>query len=206
MTIGVVLLAAGRSRRFGSDKRLAAMNDQGDYLLLATLKQIQRSQLPCFVVLRPGDDTLAKQLTNLNIEWGICPDADAGMGHSLAFGVRNKQAWSGWLIALADMPWIQPETYQAIAQALTGDNIVRPALIPQDQPFESSELDSQKLSNPEFGNPVAFSPPFAYQLMQCKGDTGARHLLKGSQAITELIVHDHGILRDIDRPADLNPR
>ena len=194
MTVGVVLLAAGRSQRFGSDKRHAPFPESAQVntsVFFSTLSQIRASKLPCFVVLRPGDQALGQQLDQLNIEWGICPDADQGMGHSLAFGVRATQHWSGWLIALADMPWIQPQTYQAIASQISDSNIVKPYIL---QP------DSTKCT----GNPVAFSRPFAYQLMQCHGDQGARNLLKQHSChVTELELPDDGIVKDIDHPDDI---
>lgn len=193
MVTGVILLAAGRSRRFGGDKRLAPLPGHQDPVLFTTLKQVLNSGLPCFVVLHEGDNYITERLDQLGINWGICPDAALGMGHSLAFGVRSTQHWQGWLIALADMPWIQPDSYRAIAAALNGHNIVRPMFVAP---------DSENLP----GHPVAFSLPFAYQLMQCKGDSGARHLLNEAAHITQLPIQDPGILQDIDRPNDLSGR
>lgn len=194
MTTGVVLLAAGRSQRFGSDKRYARLNntpqDTGS-VLFTTLQQICASGLPCFVVLRPGDQVLAEQLDTMNVNWGICPDAHLGMGHSLAFGIKATQHWQGWLIALADMPWVQAETYLKLANALNGENIVRPCYIADKSPQQ-------------YGHPVAFSKPYAYALMGCKGDSGARHLLKSGEQVTELPLTDPGIILDIDHPEDIN--
>lgn len=191
MVTGVILLAAGRSTRFGGDKRLAPLPGHQDPVLFTALKHIQNSGLPCFVVLHKGDKQLTKRLDQQGVAWGICPDASLGMGHSLAFGVRSTQHWQGWLIALADMPWIQANSYRAIATALDGHNIVRPVCI---------DAESQH----HYGHPVAFSLPFAYQLMQCHGDTGARHLLKQSNLVTELIINDSAICKDIDKPIDLD--
>lgn len=191
MTIGVVLLAAGRSQRFGSDKRYARLNNAGKEdtsVLFSTLQQVRNSTLPCFVVLRPGDQALAEQLDAMNIDWGICPDAHQGMGHSLAFGIKATQHWQGWLIALADMPWVQAETYLKIAETVNGTNIVRPW--------------SEKAR--QHGHPVAFSKPYAYALMACTGDSGARHLLTSGKEITELTLADPGIVLDIDQPDDIH--
>ena len=194
MTVGVVLLAAGRSQRFGSDKRHAPFPESEQVkssVLLSTLSQIRASKLPCFVVLRPGDRSLGLQLDQLNVEWGICPDAHLGMGHSLAFGVHSTQHWQGWLIALADMPWVLATTYQALAAQLNGENIIRPCV-----------AGSGSTAKP--GNPVAFSQTFAFELMQCCGDRGARHVIAANpHQIENLQVNDPGILRDIDRPTDL---
>lgn len=188
--IGVILLAAGKSERFGGDKRLAAitLNGHTQPMLLTTIQQIQASGLPLFVVLRPGDQQWGETLDKLNIDWGICPEAALGMGHSLAFGVHATQHWNGWLIALADMPFILSQTYRDLAAALKRHPIVRPYLT----------------SQPETpGQPVGFQQLFACQLMQCCGDSGARHLLRQHpDKVHAFFTSDQGILLDIDRHND----
>ena len=49
------------------------------------------------------------------------------MGHTLAAGVAAAPDAAGWLIALADMPYIDPATYQAVIEALqTGASVAQP--------------------------------------------------------------------------------
>lgn len=192
-TTGIILLAAGQSERYGGDKRLASITggDGSLPMLLATLEHINASGLPVFVVLRPGDVQWEQELDQRGIEWGTCPDAALGMGHSLAFGVHATQHWQHWLIALADMPFVQPQTYRAIANALEQHAIVRPVV---HEPTTGQHFH---------GHPVGFQQRFACELMQCRGDTGARDLLQRYAAdVHALEVTDDGILRDIDRPED----
>lgn len=195
--VGMILLAAGKSERFGGDKRLASIalpeSAQPQPMLFVTLQQICVSGLPVFVVLRPGDQQWGEALDKLSIDWGICPEAGLGMGHSLAFGVHATQHWNGWLIALADMPFIQPATYQRVAEALNQHNIVRPVL-------QRTGTDAGKTLN---GHPVGFSRNYACSLIQCQGDEGARRLLADNpQDIYLLPSEDEGIWQDIDRPED----
>ncbi len=198
--IGVILLAAGKSERFGGDKRLAEIRQpQGTQqpMLLTTLQQIRASGLPLFVVLRPGDQQWGDALDKLSIDWGICPEAAQGMGHSLAFGVHATQHWNGWLIALADMPFIQPATYQRVATALNQHKIVRPVLQRTDT---ATGADTGKTLD---GHPVGFSRSYACALTQCQGDEGARRLLTDNpQDVYLLPLTDKGIVQDIDRPQD----
>jgi molybdenum cofactor cytidylyltransferase len=66
MTVGVIVLAAGRARRFGSDKRQALLPD-GLQVLEALLGQINESGLPILVCLDENDDALAFELDGRSI-------------------------------------------------------------------------------------------------------------------------------------------
>lgn len=188
MTTGVLLLAAGRGRRFGADKRFARLPG-GEYLLEACLRVIAESGLPLRVCLRPGDRRAQALLRSAGVEALVCPDADRGMGHSLARGFRGVSDWDAALVALADMPWIGADSYRAVAGAAEAGRIVVPTYRGQR------------------GHPVAFGAGFFPELTALAdgaGDRGARELLTRHAAqVGELPLDDPGILRDVDRPADL---
>jgi molybdenum cofactor cytidylyltransferase len=109
------------------------------------------------------------------------------MGASLASAVRASGDVAGWVIALADMPYIRPETIVKIAASLAADAaIVAPAY------------------RGERGHPVGLSARFRAQLEALRGDEGARSVLKENAALIKLIeVDDPGVCRDIDTPDDL---
>lgn len=181
MKAGVLLLAAGRSRRFGSDKRRARLAD-GQTLLAASIAAVQRSGLPLLVCLDRSDTELNGTLGDAGVAVTLCDDAAGGMGHTLAHGVRQRPGdWQGILVALADMPWIRPATYLAIARQLTPDTIVAPC-------HEGRR-----------GHPVGFGAAFFGPLAASTGDTGARTLLDAYPgALRELSLDDPGVLRDVD--------
>jgi molybdenum cofactor cytidylyltransferase len=188
MTVGVLLLAAGRSVRFGSDKRLAFLPD-GKTVLAATLENIQASNLPVLVCLENGEDAAAKICDRLCVNFIICENANLGMGYTLAEGIAGIAGWQGVLIALADMPFVQPTTYRQLGEALSSDTIFRPE-------YEG-----------HIGHPVAFGAHYFGELMAHRGDFGARELLKKYAAsVNSIECDDPGILRDIDRVGDLISR
>jgi molybdenum cofactor cytidylyltransferase len=129
---------------------------------------------------------LVHRLGELKIQWLRCGRATEGMGGTLAEGVGHIPGWSGVLVALADMPWIAPSTYLAVAERLSAERIVVPVW------------------NGQRGHPVGFGCHFFAALSGLNGDTGARQLLTmHAQSITELTVADPAIHRDIDVPADM---
>lgn len=188
MTRGIVglLLAAGRGRRFGADKRWQLLPD-GRPLALAAAAHLRAACADVVAVVRPEDEALAEPLRELGYAVVACHDADGGMGHSLAAGVRAAADAAGWLVALADMPAIAPASYRAVLAALAqGAALAVPAYCGRR------------------GHPVGFAGGWREELGALAGDRGARGLLQAHAAlVVEIAVADPGILADIDTPEDL---
>lgn len=188
MARGIVglLLAAGRSRRFGADKRWQPLAD-GTPLALASAARLRAVCADVLAVVRPEDEALAEYLRVLGCAVVSCAEADGGMGHSLAAGIGASSDAAGWLVALADMPAIAPGSYRAVAAALeAGAALAVPAY------------------RGRRGHPVGFAARWREELSALTGDRGARGLLQANPGqIVEIIVDDPGILADIDTPADL---
>ncbi len=181
-----ILLAAGSSRRFGTDKRWSLLPN-GVPLALESARRLRAACNDVLVVLRPGDEIWAERLREIDCQVIYCPDAASGMGHSLAAGVRASAEAAGWLVALADMPAIAPATYRLLqARLLAGAALVAP------------------VHAGRRGHPVGFSARWYAQLAALHGDQGARSLLQAQNDLLELLpVDDPGVLTDIDTPADL---
>lgn len=179
-----VVLAAGSSSRFGSDKRQALLPN-GRTLLEATLASIPPLFAQRILVLHPGDEELAAAHAG-SWETVIAASAALGMGHSLAAGLARCSSATGALVVLADMPAVLPSTYTELARQLCKDRIVLPR------------------HGGKRGNPVGIGRNFFADLMSPQGDQGARHLLQAHPAaILWVDCEDPGILRDIDKPSDI---
>ena len=181
-----ILLAAGSGSRFGSNKLLHPLAD-GTPLALAAARRLVAACDRCIAVLRPGADALAAQLAAVGCATVVCEEAAQGMGHSLAAGIRASRDAGGWLVALADMPFIAPASYTAVGDALDrGHALAAP------------------VHGGRRGHPVGFAAVWGEQLAALTGDAGARDILAANAAALHLCpVDDPGILRDIDTPADL---
>lgn len=185
-----ILLAAGRGSRFGTDKLTHPLDDGTPMALAAAWNLMAALPGDVLVVVNGENPELMALLAQAGLSVTVCPGAQAGMGASLAWGVTQSRAADGWLIALADMPWIRPTTIRAVARAVTAPgSIAAPA-------FRGHR-----------GHPVAFGRDFGQDLMELGGDEGARRLLQAfARDVSILPCADPGVLWDIDRPKQIGWR
>ncbi|MGB4063094.1 MAG: nucleotidyltransferase family protein [Azonexus sp.] len=181
-----ILLAAGSSRRFGADKRLHPLPD-GTPMAFASARNLAAVCARAIVVIRPDDTALAALLEAEGLETIVCNAAEQGMGHSLASGVAASKDAAGWLIALADMPYIQPASYHAVVHALQdGAGMARPVFAGK------------------MGHPVGFAADHFAALLALTGDQGGKAILYADPASLVLCpVDDPGVLKDIDVPQQI---
>ncbi|WP_342115441.1 nucleotidyltransferase family protein [Pseudoduganella sp. OTU4001] len=191
--IAGVLLAAGSGSRFdpgGARYKLLQALPGGELVVAASARALLAAVPRVVAVVRPQDADTAHLLRELGCEVVACADAASGMAASLVCGVQHAQDADGWLIALADMPYVRPATMAALAQAVA--------------PRDAERLDA--IAAPVFGgrrgNPVAFGRAHLQALLALDGDQGARSILKNNP-VNELMVDDPGILQDIDTPSDI---
>ena len=193
MAAGVrgILLAAGYSKRFGSNKLLQALPagapDAGTPIGLAAAKHLLEALPESIAVVRPRAQKLGKILRDAGCNTVVCKNASEGMGTSLAAGVRATSDATGWIVALADMPFIRSETVRTVARAISeGAAIAAPVY------------------RGERGHPVGFARRFLDELSSLHGDDGARQFIKQHPEWVKLLeVDDPGTVRDIDEPSDL---
>ena len=194
MRIVGILLAAGRSERFGRDKLVAPLLssiddiEAGTPIGVAACRHLVAAIPETIAVVRSGDRALADMLRNAGARVVECARAGEGMGASLACGVQTTPDADGWLIALADMPWIKPATIEGLVSALKrGADIVAPSY------------------NGERGHPVGFARRHYAALAALTGDEGARAIVAAHKQNLVLVdVGDERILADIDTPKDVS--
>jgi molybdenum cofactor cytidylyltransferase len=184
-----LLLAAGRATRFGSPKLAAPLRsgaDAGTALGVASLRRLASVIANVIVVVR-DDDELAQCFRREGAAVVVATRADDGMGASLAAGVAALPVDRAVVVALADMPWIEPTTIARVADAVGNGAVVA-------APFH----DGQR------GHPVGFAPSLRDELLAVAGDDGARSVLAQHRAsLVRIDVDDAGVLRDVDRPSDM---
>jgi len=194
--IAAVVLAAGASSRFGSDKLLHPVTLRGVTMPLAahSLLPWLETFVQITVVVRSGAESFCSAIEtalgetrSAQIDWIECADAAQGMAASLICGVRANSDAAGWLIGLADMAAVPVSAIAAVRNAL---------------------LDGADMAAPSRagrrGHPVGFASHYFDQLLDLQGDNGARRLLERDiPQVTDIKIDDAGIFADIDVPGDL---
>lgn len=184
--IAGVLLAAGSGSRFGGGKLLARLAD-GTPVGARAARNLRAAVDRAIAVVRPGDGELAALLLAEGLEALSFPGAAEGMGASLAFGVAAAPEADGWLVALADMPWVRPDTVAAVADLLRGGALLA-----------APTREGRR------GHPVGFGHRLISELLSLRGDRGAREILsRHADEIASLDVDDEGIFLDIDELSDI---
>ena len=191
MKIVGILLAAGFSTRFGTNKLLAPLPagvpEAGTAVAVAAARRLAQALPEPLAVVRPRAQKVSRLLREAGCRTLVCKSAAEGMGTSLAAGVRATRDADAWVIALADMPYVQTETIRRIALALE----------------EGAAIAAPSCAG-ERGHPVGFARRFRDELLGLSGDEGARAILKAHPDwITLYVTEDRGVLRDIDVPGDL---
>ncbi|MBW8733682.1 MAG: nucleotidyltransferase family protein [Asticcacaulis sp.] len=186
LTAGAVLLAAGRSRRFGADKLLADL--AGRPLIDHVLDAMAAHPFDAAICVVRTDAGIAERLKGRAIIPVVNGDADSGMGSSLAAGIAALPEVDSAFVVLADMPRLPVEIFGHLAAAMTASaaDIVVPC------------------HGGVQGHPVLFARRCFPALMAVHGDTGGRDLIRsGAYSVTTVDSEDAGILFDVDTPRDL---
>lgn len=189
--VHAVLLAAGRSTRFGSAKLVAPID--GTAVIAHALGALRASAVASITVVLGHAAEMVRAAAgeaerDARVRFVDNPRFEQGLSTSIAAGVAAAPDGDGLLLALGDMPFITPDTIARVleAYASTPFDIVAPR------------------HNGRRGHPVVLSRRFANGLSRLEGDFGAAPLLAAHAADLCLIdVEDPGVHRDIDVPSAL---
>jgi len=185
----VIILAAGQSTRMGNKNKLL-MRYRGHSMISQTTKIALSVCSDVFVVVGHQADRIKEELSGLPVTFVDSPEYAAGLGHSLAAGVRAlPPIIDAALICLGDMPRITASHMRRLMNAYN-PNLNHSICLPV---FASKR-----------GNPVLWGGKHFAELQQLKGDKGARNLLtRFADQMLEVQIEDASIHFDIDTPVEL---
>lgn len=179
--IAGVLVAAGRSTRFGGDKLLALLH--GRPVLRWSADAVASAVDATYVVVPAGSAELRAALDGVAARFVPHAGRDAGLGSSIAAGVAALPVeCQAVVLALADQPLVRAPVIARLAEAWRACGA--PAVVPR-------YADGR-------GHPVLFSRRCMPALLRLTGDRGARALL---DALGDAVVD---VAIDGTRPVDVD--
>lgn len=177
MNVGL-LLAAGLSRRFGSEDKLLAPLPGGSVVKKAAdaLRSLHLDHL----IVVAASQHVAAACEGFRVV--INQEPEKGLGRSLALGVVEAQALgaSRLLVTLADMPFVTREHLALVMERCTDD------------------LASASTQHGIVQPPACFPQADLHRLILAKGDEGARKFLKALPGTALIAAQPPAILADID--------
>lgn len=189
--IAAVVLAAGASSRFGTENKLLAPV-AGKPLVERVVREILRAAVAEVVVVTGCQhDAVERALADLPLRVAHNADWQAGMGSSIATGVRALPTGTdAAFIVPGDMPYLGADLVATLAGVFE-ESASRPIVYPATAEGEQR-------------NPVMWPSRFFAQLCALTGQEGAKRLLRQMQGDARaVVVADANAFADIDTPADL---
>jgi len=181
------ILASGASVRFGqANKLLSAF--KGRPLITHSIENVHAAGFDRVFCIVPERDT---QLQKVCIAGGaeLLLNTEPQRGQSQSLVLAAKQALklkvSSMLIALGDMPLVSPQHFINLRSSMAEDDLV----ISSD-----GEL--------YYGSPVLFGTSFFQQLLDLRGDQGAKALIRSLSNSTSVCVSSKQLL-DVDTRQEL---
>ena len=183
--IAGLLLAAGRSTRFGADKLCAKLDGK------AVIRWSVASLAPLdvvYVVIPPGADAVTQALSRLDVRFVVNLGRDEGMASSIRAGVAAlPDEIQAVVIALADQPRAAESVTRALCERWRAGDAAAVA------PLYSDGR----------GNPVLFGRECFAALLSLRGDIGARAVLDGLGDRVALVEVADAMPADVDTPEAL---
>lgn len=178
MRVTGVVLAAGSATRFGSLKQLALF--RGKPLVRHVTETVIASGCDQVLVVTSGD-ALDDALSGLGVRIVVNENAGEGIASSIRLAVTEAPA-GRLLLALADQPLVSPAHLKA--------------LITCDAPIAASRYAGID------GVPAIFSNALRNELLELRGDRGARSVIEKHHDQVVSIEFEAAAI-DIDTPRDL---
>jgi len=185
---GIVVLAAGMGSRLGCPKQLIAYNGKSllRHVVETALQTILR---PVIVVLGAHYKAVKKEIEGLNIVLIQNEEWEEGMASSLRCGLdavqRMNPETDGIIFMVCDQPHVNKSLLDSLLSAQHETGL----------PGVASNY------NNILGTPALFHKFFFAELMELKGDTGARKLIKHHEDLVTSVPFPEGII-DIDTRTD----
>ncbi len=187
--IAAILLAAGQSRRMGSNKLLADVG--GTAMVRRSAEAVLAARVgPVIVVTGHEPEKLKSALDGLDVVFAHNRDHAQGLSTSLRAGLAALPAETdGVVVCLADMPLVAPHHINKLISAFN--------------PAEHRSI-CVPVADGQRGNPVLWARQHFGEMSRLTGDRGARALMDQlADEVVEVTMGSDAVLADFDTPEAL---
>ena len=188
MKLGLIMLAAGNSRRFGSNKLLYGIDGMPMYRhILLELKKVKAALEEqghrCEITVVTQYEEIAQEAEKLGAWFLYNLHPDEGISSSLKIGLGVNREMDACLFTVADQPWLRWETVFGLVDVFLREG----------KGIACVEHDGKT------GNPCVFSKKYYGELMELSGDVGGKRVVvahRGDVAVMK--VEDGREMVDVD--------
>lgn len=181
MKLGLIMLAAGNSRRFGSNKLLYTINGEPMYRhILSELEKVknvlnEQGHL-CEITVVTQYDEIAEdaRMCGAQVLYNLHPDE--GISSSLKIGLRRNQKMDACLFTVSDQPWLRGETILALVSEF----------LKAGKGIGCVEYEGK------LGNPCVFSRKYYGELMELTGDVGGKRVVVAHRGDVVVVDVENG--------------
>lgn len=185
---GILIVAAGQSKRLGVPKQL--LTYQGETLINRLIGLVKRSTtFPITVVLGANAKPIKDQLSATDLSIVINNEWEEGMASSIRTGVKKiieqNDGTEGIMILVCDQPFLTEQHIQSLFETQ------RSTMLPMAACYYAGAI----------GTPALFHRSIFPELLELKGDIGAKSIIKKRESEVAKLHFDEGAI-DIDTMAD----
>ncbi len=188
-SIKVAILAAGKSSRAKTNKLLVKAD--GEPVISKTVTAITKSKFidekNVLVITGHDSEKIEAVMAQHTVQIHFNPRFETGMSESLKIANELFHEETDYiLIALADMPFINPQTI---------DRLIETAVTHPEYDVIIPTFQRKR------GNPVLWRRSYFHGVKDLSGDRGGRSIIKeNEETVLEVEINDPGILIDLDTP------
>lgn len=191
MKITCIYLAAGNSRRFGSNKLFYEIDEKPMYRhLLERLAAIAGRHDGWEVLVVSQYPELLEGIRDLPVRSVLSPESEKGIAYSIRAGIlaAERNTEDSYAFFTADQPFLREETAEAF-------------LLKMEQNTKGLGCVSYE---GETGNPTWFSGRYRNALLALEGDRGGKRIILSHPEDAEFYeIKDPSELQDVDQAEDI---
>lgn len=188
--VAAVVLAAGCGSRYYAPENKLVADYRGRPLLRHAVEAALSSHAQLTIVVTGFDRARVEAtLDGLRVMFVHNANYASGLASSLSVGLAQVTTGAGALVLLGDMPGVTPEILNQLIAAFHGSPPGCPAVAPTRQGKR--------------GNPVLLARALFPEIMQLRGDEGARRLLQTVEGVIDLPIDSDAVTTDVDTFEDL---